>query len=225
MPRRLALFDLDHTLIPFDSSAAWFDHLIGVGVEPREVAADYLDICHRYLRGEAGVEALLGFVAARLARHDPAELDAWRRAFAGRLAARIPAAAHALVERHRAAGELCCVVTATCRFVAEPFARAFGVEHLVASELERVHARFTGRLDGAPCHGDGKPLRVERWAQHLGLAEDALAGACFYSDSASDLPLLERVAEPIAVAPDARLRAHAERHGWRIVERLDQEAG
>ncbi len=221
---RLALFDLDHTLIPFDSSAVWFDYLIGRGIEPPAVAADYLDICRRYLRGEAGVEALLGFVAASLARHNQAELEAWRRAFTAELPARIPAATHALVERHRAAGELCCIVTATCRFVAEPFAAALGIEHLVASELECEGIRFTGRLDGPPCHRDGKPARVERWVQRLGLAADALAGASFYSDSASDLPLLERVAEPVAVAPDARLRAHAERCGWRIVERLD-EAG
>jgi len=215
---RIALFDLDHTLIPFDSSAIWLDYLIRSGVEDAETTTAYLDLCRHYVEGRAGVEQLLGFVAHSLARHEPDALDALRTRFIDDIATSIPQSSLALVRRHADAGDLCCIVTATSRYIAEAFARALGVEQLVASELERSRERFTGRLAAAPCHNEGKPAAVAHWAQRLGLGADVFARACFYSDSHRDMPLLSRVREPIAVCPDARLRAHAQRLGWPILD-------
>jgi HAD superfamily hydrolase (TIGR01490 family) len=135
--------------------------------------------------------------------------------------ARIPAAARDLVRRHHEAGDICAIVTATTRFVAEPFARALGVEHLVATEWVLEGGVPTGEIDGLPCYREGKLTRVQGWLKErfgpaAGLPE--VRRSWFYSDSASDLPLLQAVTDPVAVSPDDRLRAHAARAGWPVLD-------
>lgn len=215
---RLALFDLDHTLVPFDSGMAWLRFLAARGGVAADLPERYLDCCRAYVAGTLGLPALQRVALAPLARHRLSRLKAWREEFAAGLA--IPAAAVELVARHRRAGAECCLVTATNDFVAAPFARRLGVDHLIASAAGRRGRRFTGRIAGEPCHGTGKVARVEAWLARRGMAWESLAHTAFYSDSASDLPLLSRVAEPVAVRPDASLRAEAAARGWAIVEDL-----
>ena len=134
---------------------------------------------------------------------------------------RVPADMHELVRRHLDAGDLCAVVTATTRFIAEPFARLFGVPHVVATEAAAVDGVPTGEIEGLPCFREYKLTRVQQWLaqQTPGLTDlDAFERSWFYSDSTSDLPLLNAVSDPVAVRPDARLRQHALQAGWRIVE-------
>lgn len=217
---RLALFDLDLTLIPYDSGMTWLQFLVDRGALEATVTERYLDGCRRYVRGELPVRALHGIAMAPLARFSVAELDEWRKTFVGTLAGTIPTAARALVATHRERGELCALVTATNDFVAAPFARLLGIDNLLSSRAEVRNGRFTGEIEGELCHGAVKIERVEAWLGGLGLGWVDLAHSVFYSDSASDLPLLARVDEAVAVRPDARLRAEAERQGWRIVEAL-----
>ena len=218
--RRLALFDLDLTLIPYDSGMAWLRFLVDRGALEAGIAEHYLDCCRRYVRGELDVRSLHRVAMAPLARFSPAEIDAWGAEFAVGLAATIPAAAHALVAFHRERGDLCALVTATNDFVAAPFACILGVDRLIASRAELRDGRFTGEVEGELCHGAEKIARVEAWLAELGLGWEDFAHSVFYSDSASDLPLLGRVAEAVAVRPEPRLRAEAQAHGWRIVEEL-----
>lgn len=216
--RRLALFDLDLTLIPYDSSLVWLRFLVERGALEAAAADHYLDCCRQYVRGALDVRALHRVSMGPLARHPAATLHAWQAEFSTRVAAAIPAAARALVARHRAAGALCVLVTATNDFVAAPYARALGFEHLVASRAQRSGEHFSGEIDGALCHGAGKIDRVDAWLAGRGLGWGDFAHSVFYSDSASDLPLLRRVAEAVAVDPDPALRAEAKDRGWRIVE-------
>lgn len=219
--RRLALFDLDHTLIPFDSGMAWLRFLARCGVLAADVPERYLDLCRGYLAGNVALADLHRFAMAPLACHDDADLEAWREEFALHVAADIPLAAHALVSRHRSADALCCIVTTTNDFVAAPFARALGVACL-ASPAARRHGRFTGEIEGNLCHGETKVLRVSAWLKGLGLGWGDFRHSIFYSDSASDLPLLGRVGEAVAVRPDPLLRRVVEQEGWRIAEDLGE---
>jgi HAD superfamily hydrolase (TIGR01490 family) len=128
----------------------------------------------------------------------------------------------ALVQRHLDAGDLCAIVTATTRFVAEPFARLFGVPHLVATEPATAaglpDGPLTGEIAGLPCYQEHKRDRVEQWLTQLGSARlGDFEQSWFYSDSASDLPLLEVVTHPVAVRPDERLHARAVHAGWRVL--------
>lgn len=218
--RSLALFDLDLTLIPYDSGMAWLRFLVERGVLEAAAADHYLECCHRYVQGALDVRTLHRVAMAPLAAHPLARLDAWQAEFATRVATEIPAAARALVAGHRDAGALCALVTATNDFIAAPFARALGFEHLLASRAQCRDGRYTGEVAGAMCHGAGKLARVDAWLDGLGLVWGDFAHTVFYSDSASDLPLLGRVAEPVAVGPDPVLRREAQARGWRIIEAL-----
>ncbi|MCW5664434.1 MAG: HAD-IB family hydrolase [Piscinibacter sp.] len=216
----LALFDLDHTLIPFDSGMAWTRFLIARGALPPEVETRYLDCCHQYVAGALDIHALHRAAVGPLAAFEPARLAAWRAEFGSAMQPRLPEATRALVRRHLAAGDLCALVTATSRLIAEPLARGFGLDQVLATEPELgADGRPTGAIAGLPCHREHKTRHVADWLArrgHPGLA--AFTRSWFYSDSASDLPLLCAVTDPVAVRPDARLREHAQRHGWTVID-------
>ena len=216
----LALFDLDHTLIDFDSGHAWTRFLVARGVLPADAEARYIGFCHDYVAGTLDIHAMHRAVVGPLGAHAPARLQAWREDFAAEIAPRLPAAMRELVAAHRDAGHLCAVVTATSRFVAEPFARAFGIGHLVATEpVLDADGRPTGEIDGLPCFREHKVARVAAWLAGRGprtLRDHERSW--FYSDSISDLPLLQAVTHPVAVRPDPKLRAAAEAAGWRVID-------
>jgi HAD superfamily hydrolase (TIGR01490 family) len=130
----------------------------------------------------------------------------------------IRAEALALVRRHRDAGEQPVIVTATNEFITRPIASAFGVEELIAVQLERgPDGWITGEIRGVPSIREGKVERVAQWLAGRGLGWSDVE-ATFYSDSMNDLPLLEAVDHPVATNPDATLRAIAGKRGWRILE-------
>jgi HAD superfamily hydrolase (TIGR01490 family) len=219
--RRLALFDLDHTLIPFDSGMAWTRFLIRKGALDNEAEARYLGFCQQYVAGTLDIHAMVRAHLLPLAAFEPAQVARWRERFEREIEAQLPAAMRELVARHLARGDLCAIVTATERLVAEPLARAFGIEHLIATEGVRVGGRPTGEIAGLPCFRENKPTCVQQWLAGLRAAPDTLTAfdeSFFYSDSINDLPLLEAVTHPVAVRPDERLRAHAQARGWEVID-------
>ena len=214
----LALFDLDHTLIPFDSGSVFTRFLADRGALPEGFAAEYLAYCHRYAAGTVDMVEMHRFTVGALASHPPQRLQAWVDEFATTLPPLIPAAALALVAEHRAAGHHCLLVTATTRLVAEPFARSLGFDttrELLPTEPARdTRGHVTGEIVGAPCFREHKVSHVGAWLQRQGLGWGEVARSWFYSDSANDLPLLRQVSDPVAVNADPRLAAHARDHGW-----------
>ncbi len=220
MSGELALFDLDNTLLAGDSDYAWAQFLIEQGVlERTQYEARNDEFFRQYKAGTLNIHEFLAFQLAPLAAHSRAQLDLWHGQFMEqRIRPMIGAAARGLVERHRVAGNLCAIVTATNSFVTGPIAREFGVPHLIATEPEEEGGRFTGGIAGVPCFQGGKVTRVEAWLAHAGHRFESFAATWFYSDSANDLPLLERVSNPVAVDPDDRLRQVASARGWSILE-------
>lgn len=215
----LALFDLDHTLIPFDSGMAWTRFLAGRGVLPATAPDDYLAACQAYVDGKLDIVALHRATVAPLGAFPPAAVEVWAADFESAMAPRLPALMQALVRRHRNAGTLCALVTATTRFIAEPFARLFDIPYVIATESARdTRGRFTGEIVGQPCFREHKRSRVEAWLAGCSLGLQAFDRSWFYTDSFNDLPLLEAVSDPVAVRPDARLRARALPEGWAVVE-------
>ena len=228
----LALFDLDLTLIPFDSGMAWTRFLIGRGVLPAQAEDQYLAYCHQYVAGTLDIHAMHRANFQPLLQYPRATLAKWQREFEAAIAPRLQLAALALVRKHLQAGHLCAIVTATATLIAEPFARLFGVDHLVATLAATSDgspdAPFTGEIDGEPCYRHHKVTRVNRWlasyardAPSATGAPNHLAGfakSWFYSDAIGDLPLLSAVTHPVVVRPDARLLAHALDAGWPVLD-------
>ena len=220
---KLALFDLDHTLIPFDSGMAWTRFLVREGALDDGAEARYLGFCHQYVAGTLDIYAMVRANLLPLAAFEPKQLEQRRKRFEREIAAQLPDdAMRTRVAHHLGRGDLCAVVTATERLVAEPFARAFGIEHLVATEGVMIDGRPTGEIDGLPCFRGHKLTRVQQWLAGLSEVPDTIAAfdeSFFYSDSINDLPLLEAVTHPVVVRPDERLRAHAFAIGWELVDR------
>jgi HAD superfamily hydrolase (TIGR01490 family) len=222
--RRLALFDLDHTLLPLDSDYQWADYLARTGRagDPDEARRQNDDLMDRYNRGELTAEQAAEFMLGLLAAHAPFDLAAWHEAFMAEvIRPSITPAARALVESHLEAGDLCAVVTATNSFVTAPIARAFGIPHLVATDAEVQRGRYTGRILGTPSFKEGKVVRVNDWLAAMGLGLADFPESFFYSDSVNDVPLLEKVTRPIAANPSPTLRAIAQERGWQLIDLFD----
>ena len=215
----LALFDLDNTLLPLDSDYEWGRFLGRVGAVDAEAYQARNDRFYReYVAGTMDIAEFLGFCLAPLAAHPADRLDAWHRQFMNEvIRPAIRPKAAALVAAHVERGDLCAIVTATNEFVTGPIAQAFGVEHLIATEIERVDGRITGRPRGTPTFREGKVQRTEQWLQDMGHRLDDFERSWFYSDSANDLPLLSRVTDPVPTNPDARLAASASARGWPVL--------
>jgi HAD superfamily hydrolase (TIGR01490 family) len=216
---RLALFDLDNTLLACDSDYEWGQFLVDRGVLDRDAYeaqnAAYYD---QYVAGTLDIHEYLGFALRPLAEHTPEDLARWHADFMrSRILPAISPAARAIVREHDGKRDLCAIITATNSFVTSPIAREFGIEHLIATEPEQKHGRYTGRVAGTPCFREGKVSRLGGWLAGLGYGMEDFSESFCYSDSHNDLPLLERVSRPVAVDPDARLAEEARRRGWPVI--------
>jgi HAD superfamily hydrolase (TIGR01490 family) len=214
---RLVLFDLDNTLLAGDSDFEWAQFLIEQGVLDREVyEARNQTFYDQYKAGTLDIFEFLNFQLKPLSRHPRRVLDEWHGQFmAGRILPMIRPSARALVAKHH--NDLRVLITATNSFVTGPIAREFGIDHLIATEPEAHDGEFTGNVSGIPCFREGKVSRLQGWLAGRGETLASFDTSWFYSDSFNDLPLLERVTHPVAVDPDARLRAHAAARSWPVI--------
>ena len=216
---RLALFDLDNTLLACDSDYEWGQFLVDHGVLERDAyEAQNRAYYEQYVAGTLDIHEYLGFALRPLAAHTAAELARWHGEFMhARILPAITPEARALVRRHRDGGDLCAIITATNSFVTAPIAREFGVEHLVATEPEMRDGRYTGKVAGTPCFREGKVRRLDEWLAGLRRRMADFDDSTCYSDSHNDLPLLRLVRRPVAVDPDPTLAAEAARRGWPVI--------
>jgi len=212
----LAIFDLDNTLLRGDSDYAWgqflIEHRLVDGEAYRRENKRYYA---QYQAGTLDIAAFLAFALRPLANQDRATLDAWHREYMQtKILPMITPQARALVEKHHAQGNTLVIVTSTNRFITAPIAREFGVEHLLATELEEENGRFTGKVAGIPCFREGKVKRLRAWLKEH---DETLKESWCYSDSHNDIPLLEIVENPVAVNPDEQLQKHARGRSWPII--------
>jgi HAD superfamily hydrolase (TIGR01490 family) len=212
----LAIFDLDNTLLAGDSDYLWGCFLVDRGIVNRNEYEDAnARFYEQYRQGRLNIEEFLSFALQPLARNEPERLYAWRADFVEeRIKPILLPAAFDLIERHKRAGDVPVVITATNRFVTEPIVELYGIEHLIATTPEFSGGRYTGRFEGTPCFQEGKVKRLDEW---LALNDHGLEDSWFYSDSHNDLPLLKRVANPVAVDPDETLAQIAAEKGWPII--------
>lgn len=216
----LALFDLDNTLLPLDSDHGWSQFLIEKGMLDRDVFEARNDTFYeQYKAGTLDIYEFLDFQLKPLHDIPRIELERLHQAYMDEVIhPSIRASAVSLVEKHRDAGDLCVVITATNRFITSPIVKAFGISHLIATEPEEVNGQFTGKVFGLPSFREGKIRRLYDWLANRGEALEKFNDVYFYSDSMNDLPLLEIASKPVATNPDDKLRAIATERGWPILE-------
>jgi len=219
--KKIAMFDLDHTLLPLDSDYSWGRFTAGLGwVDRAEFDRQNEKFFRDYRAGTLDIDAYVAFAtAAFLAQGQAAAEAAHARYLQDIIAPEIHPQAIDLVQDHRKQGATTIVITATNEFVASPVARLFGPDLVMAVELQRDADTgwFKGLVHGVPSFREGKVQRIESWLAQQGLAW-ADVDSSFYSDSINDLPLLERVNNPVATNPDDTLRAIAQNRGWRILD-------
>lgn len=216
---RLALFDLDNTLLAGDSDFEWAEFLISQGVLDRQLhQARNAKFYEDYKSGTLDIHAFLEFQLKPLSQHPRSQLDAWHQKYMEtKIRGMMTAKSRSLVEKHRQAGDLMMVITATNSFVTAPIAREFGIDHLIGTIPEEIDGEFTGRVTGVPSFKEGKVTRLHAWLHDRGQGLADFEETWFYSDSLNDLPLLKVVDHPVAVDPDPTLRAYAEEAKWPII--------
>lgn len=217
---RLALFDLDGTLLPIDSDHAFGEFMVHVGwadeaEHRRRNDAFYLD----YQAGCLDMDAYIDFATASWReRPDAQALEMRQRFMREVIEPALRPAARELVDAHRRRGDVMAIVTATNEFITRPIAEALGIPTLIATELERDDdGRFTGRILGVPSLREGKIQRVRQWLAQQGLRLEDCDEVAFYGDSTNDLPLLEVVSRPVATNPVPALEAIARARGWDVL--------
>ena len=218
---RLAIFDLDNTLIAGDSDHGWGEFMVAEGMVDAETYKTANDRFYEdYERGELDLTAYLNFSLEPLTHYTLDELHQLHQKFMRDCIEplRLPLAEQ-LLERHRKEGDYLLIITSTNQFITEPIAKSLGVDHILATQAEIRDQRYTGKTIGTPCYQEGKITRLQDWlseAERFGFRGD-LTNCCFYSDSINDLPLLKEVDHPVAVDPDPQLKAHAEAHQWPVI--------
>lgn len=222
--KNLALFDLDHTLIPLDSDQEWGRFIGKLGIvdstaHDRELARFYAT----YIEGKLDMNAYLNFVLEPLTRHSKSQLNTWHKQYMEEVI--LPVISQStkdLLQRHKNDGDLCCIVTATNSFVTRPIAQYLGVDNILAIELDSDNDHpdtpFNGKWVGTPTFKEGKIIRVNEWLKTLNKTFDDFERTYFYSDSSNDIPLMEKVTHPVATNPDKVLRKVAMDRGWQIIE-------
>lgn len=220
----LALFDLDHTLIPFDSDYAWGEFTSRLGWnDPVEFKRRNDAFYTQYKAGTLDIHAYCRFATEAVCRQGESRSLAAQAQYMSEVVQKgILPQAQALIAQHQSAGDTVVIITATNEFVTRPIADAFGVEHLLAIELVRdatpgSSGWYTGAIKGVPSFREGKVTRMEQWLNARGLDWNSVYST-FYSDSINDVPLMERANVAVATNPDAPLRELAGERGWRILD-------
>lgn len=214
--QNLALFDLDNTLLAGDSDYNWSLFLIDEGLLDASTHHDRNEQFYQdYKNGCLDIFAFLKFQLQPLTQHSKQFLDELHLKYMEKvIRPMMTEKAQALVNQHKANGDLCLVITATNSFVTQPIAAAYGVEHLIGTDPEMVAGKFTGNVSGVPSFQEGKVTRLNTWLAERGQKLDDFGTSYFYSDSHNDLPLMKLVTNPVAVDADDTLTAYAKQQGW-----------
>lgn len=221
---KLALFDLDHTLLPIDSDYSWgvFTSTIG-WTDPVDFNRRNDEFFAHYRAGTLDIHEYVRFATAAVKQKGAIDSEAAHALFMSSVVNPvIKPQALALVQSHQQAGDEVLIVTATNEFVTRPIAQAFGVSELIAVELALDSAPggtgwITGEVKGVASIREGKVTRVAAWLAYRQLDWSDVE-TTFYTDSMNDISLLEKVTHPVATNPDDRLRALATERGWRILD-------
>jgi len=215
---RLAIFDLDNTLLGGDSDHAWGEYLISKGIVDASSHASSNDqFYQQYTDGNLDINEYVRFTLGPVLDKPIAELAGLHNEFMQSFVRPIILPkAQDLIAQHKNEGHFCLIMSATNSFITQPIAEALAVDGLLATDLVINEGRYTGEIAGIPCFQEGKVNKLKHWIElqnEIYILEESV----FYSDSINDLPLLKAVAIPFAVDPDQQLEEYAKQNSWKII--------
>jgi HAD superfamily hydrolase (TIGR01490 family) len=212
----LAIFDLDNTLIAGDSDHSWGQFLVVENIVDHQHYKTMNDKFYAdYESGCLDILAYLEFSLEPLTRLSMENLQSLHKKFMRNVInpMKLQQAAD-LINRHQQAGDRLLVITSTNRFIVEPICKSLGIDEIIATDLEIIDNKYSGKVRGTPTFKEGKVTRFHQWLEAQKLSNN---GSYFYSDSINDMPMLLEVDHPIAVDPDSALRKEAESRHWKII--------
>ena len=210
---KLALFDLDHTLLNTDSDYSWGEFLVNQGlVDPVRHRQMNDQFYADYKAGQLDPIAYNEFVFEFLTQHEPDYLTELHELFMQKIIrSQMRPAGFKAIAQHQAAGHELVGITATSDFITAPIFREFGITEIIATNAEMQAGRYTGKVINTACYQQGKLIRLEQW-----LAGREVSESWAYSDSINDRFLLEYADHAIAVSPDERLAQLAQQQNWAL---------
>lgn len=213
---KLAIFDLDNTLIGGDSDCLWGEFLSEQGYIDSDAYQKGHEIFYeQYTQGIMDIYEFLEFQLKVLADNDKQKLEEWRKTYIEeKIKPLMLPKAIELIEKHRQKGHELLIITATNKFITEPIANEFKIDNLIACEPELIDGQYTGKVTGTPSYAKGKVTRLNDWLKEVG---QTFEESWFYSDSHNDIPLLKEVDHAIAVDADETLIAEANKQNWPVI--------
>ncbi len=214
---RLALFDLDKTVLSINSGTLWVRREVALGHLSKRTALRAAAWLARYHFGFASAEAMVEEAVTHIAGTSAVELkQRTHQFFLEEVRGRYRPGALQAIEQHRASGARLVMLTSSTTYLADLVGAELGFDRVLANTLEvDASGLHTGRVTGGVCFGAGKLPHARREGDVSGVG---LSEMVFYTDSFSDLPVLEAVGVPVAVNPDVRLRRTAAQRGWQTVD-------
>jgi HAD superfamily hydrolase (TIGR01490 family) len=215
--QKLAIFDLDNTLIAGDSDETWGQFLVELGVRDAETFGEANKAFYQdYLAGTLDIIAFQEFQLKILTEYPLDTVLAWQTQFmVEKIKPLYLDEATRVIQQHKTAGDELLIITATNNFITRPIATALGINALIATEAEMIDGAYTGKISGIPSYAQGKVTRLNQWLAKKETTLEQLE-TWFYSDSHNDIPLLEKVTHAYAVDADDKLKAHAHKQDWNI---------
>ena len=210
---KLALFDLDHTLLNTDSDHSWGEFLVNEGlVDPvrhRQINDQFYE---DYKAGQLDPVAYNEFVFEFLTQNSNERLKQLHETFMQKIIRpQMRPEGFKAIQQHQQLGHMLVGITATSDFITAPIFREFGITEIIATNAEIKNGLYTGKVAGLPCYQQGKLTRLDQW-----LAGRCVSESWAYSDSINDRFLLEYADHAIAVNPDDRLEKLAKEQAWEI---------
>ena len=216
MACKVHFWDMDHTIINNDCDVSWKEFMISKGLAT-EVAREKADFFYQqYLDKCLDIDAFLRFQLEEIKGKTQEEVrELCLEHYENFAKPKMYGEAQKMINEQKESGAIVCLVTATNRYIAEPVANAFGIENVLATELELVEGSFSGSHTDEYCCGSGKIVHMQRFLDKHGVS---LSEASYFGDSSNDVPVLEAVGYPYAANPSDGLRQHAEAASWTILD-------
>ena len=217
---QLAVFDLDNTLLPFDSDKAWNQFLIDIGaVDEAYYHENNEQFYQDYIEAKLDIREYQRFACEILQSYPIEKVTTWRDQYIKEVVRpQLQRKALQCIQGYKIGGFRTLIISATNTFIVEPIANLHGVDSYLGCEFEFIDGRYTGELTGIPTYKEGKIAALEAWLRSQGTEATTVH---FYSDSINDRPLLEQADQAFVVDPDRSLAKLANDQGWPVVQFAD----